>query len=80
MRYIVPFITHDTVLGAKDEKTLKKCKFQCLLRMWRGGARAVYSKWERHKLTQHAATSDFSLGVTYQISFLFLSSQALMVA
>ena len=34
--------------------------------MWRGGVHAVCSKWERHKLTQHAATSDFSLGVTYQ--------------
>ena len=52
--------------GAKDEKTLKKCKFQCLLRMWRGGVHAVCSKWERHKLTPHAATGDFSLGVTYQ--------------
>ena len=34
--------------------------------MWRGGVHAVCSKWERHKLTPHAVTGDFSLGVTYQ--------------
>ena len=32
------------ILKLLCEKTLKKYKFQCLLRMWRGGVRAVCSK------------------------------------
>ena len=43
-RYMILSLYITQLQGAKDEKTLKKYKFQCLLRMWRGGVRAVCSK------------------------------------